>query len=115
MTEVKFLEIRDDGTHVPCMATRVTITEDNYQMLRAGWTPKSDPPIYLTNLNTCETRYNEFGWSNHRTMGNAHRCLYEGWESFQSGDVIDVEFYLGETVTQKTSENPRRDPKEIEI
>ncbi len=106
MTETKFFEIRDVGTHIPAMCTLVHNTgEWNYQMRRAGWGPTGSPLVFfLTNLVNMETNYDEFSWKSPRTMPNAHRCIKTHWGILSSGDVIDVEFFLGETTTKKTSE-----------
>jgi len=39
-----------------------------------------------------------------RTMLEAHRHVAAHWNELQSGDVVDVEFILGETAAPKVSE-----------
>jgi len=44
-----------------------------------------------------------YGWKG-RTMPVAHNYIIENWEEIRDGDVIDVEFILGETTVKKVSE-----------
>jgi hypothetical protein len=37
-------------------------------------------------------------------MAQAHHHIYEKWDSLEDGDVVDVEFILGETTKPKLSE-----------
>ena len=53
---------------------------------------------------SCESQSDPFSWSNRRTMHAAHQALEADWERYASGDVLDVEFVLGETAAPKTSE-----------
>ena len=49
--------------------------------------------------------YDCYGWpSNPRTYQVAHNYIATHWSALSDGDVIDVEFILGETDTRKTSE-----------
>ena len=97
----KLLEIRDDGTFIPAMAVRVSGT-DGYLMRRAGF--GDVPMVYLVKLATEDCRYDPYNWDNPRTMGHAHNYIAEHWDELSDGDVIDVEFILGETTTKKISE-----------
>ena len=39
-----------------------------------------------------------------RTMPVAHNYIIENWHDLRDGDVVDVEFILGESSAPKTSE-----------
>lgn len=96
---VKLLEIRDDGTFIPAMAIQVS-GADGYLMRRAGF---DSPMIYLIALATQKCSYDPFGWDN-RTMNGAHQIIERDWDSLVDGDVVDVQFELGETTEKKQSE-----------
>ena len=61
--------------------------------------------IYLVMLATEKCRYDPYNWDNLRTMGNAHHYIAEHWDELHDGDVIDVQFILGETTAKKLSES----------
>jgi hypothetical protein len=98
--ETKLFEIRDRGTFVPAMAIRVS-GADGYLMRRAGF---DSPMVYLVMLATEKCRYDPYNWDNMRTMGNAHNFIQAQWDTLTTGDVVDVEFILGETLEPKQSE-----------
>lgn len=99
--EIKLFEIRDIATFVPAMAIRVS-GADGYLMRRAGF--GDVPMVYLVTLATEHCAYDPYNWNAQRTMGNAHLYIAEHWEELKNGDVIDVEFILGESSTKKISE-----------
>jgi hypothetical protein len=95
----KLLEIRDAGTFIPALAIQVS-GADGYLMRRAGF---ESPMIYLITLATERACYDPFNWSN-RTMCTAHQYIEREWATLTDGDVIDVEFILGESAEPKRSE-----------
>lgn len=106
MTEVKFFQIRDDGTHIPCLATWVQVEPHSREMIRAGWRI-GDIVVYLMKLNTLETQYDHDNWTvanGPRTMPKAHRYIEEHWHTLKNHQVVDVEFILGERTTPKEPE-----------
>ena len=49
--------------------------------------------------------YDPYNWTKcGRTMNVAHRHIEANWDKLASGDVVDVEFILGETSAPKESE-----------
>lgn len=96
---IKLVEIRDRATFIPAMAIQVS-GEDGYLMRRAGF---ESPMIYLVALATERACYDPYNWGN-RTMGTAHHYLVEHWDEVNDGDVLDVEYILGETTVAKVSE-----------
>jgi selenophosphate synthetase-related protein len=97
--ESKLLEIRDAGTFIPVLAVSIA-REDGYLARRAGFGSRC---IYLVHLEGHHCAYNPYDWTN-RTMCQAHQYIERNWDVLESGDVIDVEFILGETTTRKESE-----------
>jgi len=95
----KLLEIRDRATFIPALAIQVS-GEDGYLLRRAGF---GDPLIYLIALATQKCQYDPWSWGN-RTMNTAHQYIEREWNTLKDGDVIDVEFILGESTTPKRSE-----------
>ena len=115
--EVKLFEIRDRGTFIPVMAVRLIVNEmgdagevEFFLLRRAGYSKdqilisQAEPYIILCKLDGIEAQYDPFAWPNRRTMGTVHRHIIDLWQELKSGDVIDVEFLLGETQTPKKSE-----------
>lgn len=109
--QVKTIEIRDRGTFIPALAIQLEpLNEaDRYLLARAGFGSRPEAQaqyIILAKLGQegaayCDPSY----WPPHgRTMGTAHAYLYRNFENVASGDVVDVEFIVGETKTPKTSE-----------
>ena len=101
----KLLEIRDRATFIPALAILVS-GEDGYLMRRAGFECSM---VYLVALATQKCGYDPFAWGN-RTMNVAHQYIEKEWAMLRDGDVVDVEFVLGETSTPKTSERLREVP-----
>lgn len=107
MPEVKMLEIRDRATCIPAMA--VALKDSNPKasriLWRAGFTPSGATFIHLTHLSSDESHYAPYNWGrNSRTMKEAHDYIAKEWDNIATGDVIDVEFILGESPTPKESE-----------
>lgn len=124
--QIKLFEIRDKATFIPAMAIKLGIEpyqdkgeessqrqeQELWLLRRAGYSLEvlTGNPQYLTpyiilcKLDGVEAQYDSFSWSNPRTMGTAHRTIIEAWDELKSGDVIDVQFIIGETHTPKISE-----------
>lgn len=113
--ETKLIEIRDIGTTI--VALCVDMNPDfeygsaqfpnKFQkaaLNRLGFVCDGVPNIMLTNANGGKKATNDYyGW-NDRTYFNAHHYITEHWHELKEGDVVDVEFILGEKPTIKTSE-----------
>ena len=99
---VKQLEVRDRGTFMPMLAIKVSGV-DGWLFRRAGF--GSQPLIILMNLVRMECQYDPWSWPTQaRTVPAAHRYITANWDEILDGDVIDVEFILGERPSKKTSE-----------
>lgn len=106
---VKFFEVRDSGTFIPVVAILVEPwtpdEKDAYLIRRSGWI--SDSGVILCRLECAGTdrnaTYDCYAWGN-RTLTTAHDFIALNWPTLNSGDVIDVQFILGETQEPKHSE-----------
>lgn len=96
----KLLEIRDRATFIPALAISIEAS-DGPLARRAGFESQCIELIHLTSQQ-CE--YDPYSWGGGRTMANAHEYIRTHWDEISEGDVIDVEFILGESGAQKVSE-----------
>ncbi len=123
MITAKVFEIRDAATFLPVVAVLMT-PSDLYQAVgdkNQGFDVKSRPQeMYLLrrcgyahrNITVALFRARASGeacWSDaeawdDRTMSTAHKYIEENWFTLEDGQVIDVEFILGETKQPKVSE-----------
>ena len=109
--EAKTFEIRDRATFIPAFAINPgngAFNEyDRWLWARAGYglsPTEQGQYVILGNMNEpTRTRSDPYQWGD-RTMHTAHLYILEHWDELASGDVIDVQFILGETATRKTSE-----------
>lgn len=98
--ETKLFEIRDSLTFIPILC--IVVDGSEYLLRRAGYMSQQIIAIRISGGNgqsTCDP----LDWGN-RTMVTAHEYIRSHWSALKSGDVIDVEFILGETTEKKTSE-----------
>lgn len=105
--EAKVLEIRDEGTFIPALAVNInpSTEQQRYLMRRVGYPCDGVPNVILTHLTADGgPAWNDpYGWSG-RTYPIAHNYIIEHWHELDDGDVIDVQFILGETAAPKRSE-----------
>ena len=106
--EVKCLELRDRMTFIPVICLRPVPTNEaqRYLLRRDGYRgDDSEHCIILIQAQCRGVAYDCYGWpSSPRTYQVAHNYIATRWSALSDGDVIDVEFILGETDTRKTSE-----------
>jgi hypothetical protein len=106
--EIKCLEIRDAGTFVPVICIRPVPDneEQRYLLRRDGY--KGDPSeacIIYINAQCRGVSYDPYNWPGQpRTHRVAHDYIEKHWFTLRDGDVVDVQFILGETKQCKTSE-----------
>lgn len=104
--EVKCLEIRDEATFIPVICIRPTPDNEGqrYLLRRDGYRGGEDEPcIILIDAQCRGCAYDPYDWPD-RTKRTAHDHIRDNWSTLKDGDVIDVEFILGETKTPKLSE-----------
>lgn len=121
---LKLLEVRDRGTFIPVFAFRCRPTcfdelgalahkagelveAEIFLLGRAGCGYSGQSNIVVLGRLDTECHCSPDCWPNAewiRTLPTAHRYIEKNFDKLKTGDVIDVEFILGETQTQKTSE-----------
>lgn len=112
---VKLFEILDRHTFIPAMGIHVfvdppTAAADLFLLRRAGYSTEqilshdAEPYIILSKLDNVEAHYDPYKWGDARTMKVAHLFIIKYWHTLNYGDVIDVEYILGETNLCKRSE-----------
>lgn len=99
---VKALELRDDGTLIPVLAMKMEAasTAERWLFWRAGY-PADGSAVVLMDLNTHRASVDPYSWAS-RTFAVGHQYVYERFDQLREGDVVDVEFLLGETPTPKS-------------
>lgn len=109
--QARALEIRDEATFIPALAvnmnpdvTRVGWRAQRYLLRRCGYPCDGKPNIILTRLSGEGQATNDpYAWVG-RTWPVAHNWIIEHWDELRDGDVVDVQFILGETAAPKQSE-----------
>ena len=106
--EVKSLEIRDANTFIPVICIRPVPSneEQRYLLRRDGYRgDDTERCVILIDAQCRGVAYDPYDWvRDRRTKGHAHNYITEHWFELKDGDVIDVEFILGEKPDKKLSE-----------
>jgi hypothetical protein len=125
---VKLFEYRDRATLIPMMAVRLLScnhgendilewaegtyadrARERWLLRRAGYAqeqieePTAEPYILLTMLTDNTINYDPYSWGNQR-VAQLHMHIIKNWDTLKSGDVLDLEFILGESKAPKQSE-----------
>lgn len=110
---LKLFEVRDRMTFMPCFAFLTTpgsihpeAQSESFLLHRAGFDPGAPVVVFGVLTDTTRTHYDPFEWAD-RTLRTAHEYVFRNWHGLVSGDVIDVEFILGERSESKLSERFR--------
>lgn len=100
--QTKIFEVRDRATFIPVMAIAMLGTNDaQARLLKAAGFPSYSPPlITIARLDGGDSNYDPYKWGD-RTMHTAHKHIEANFDTLVDGDVIDIEFILGETSTKK--------------
>ena len=111
------LEIRDEGTFIPVVAIDMNPDVElndasraqRYFLRRCGYPCDGRPNVAISHLGADgRPMWNDpYAWGG-RTYPVAHKFIIENWEKLRDGDVVDVQFILGETTAPKTSERLMR-------
>ena len=103
----KALELRDEGTFITLLAVNMNPINDaqRYLLRRCGYPCDGLPNIAITHLRAGGDKCSNdpYYWGG-RTYPVAHNYIIEHWDELRDGDVIDVQFILGETKEPKISE-----------
>ena len=114
--EVKCLEIRDSMTFIPVICIR-PVAENNmqrYLLRRDGYSAlPSEFCVIMIDAQCRGVAYDPYNWTSkgatRRTHHVAHLFIQEHWHELADGDVVDVQFILGETPGPKASERVTAD------
>ena len=100
MIETKLFEIRDRNTFIPAIGIEMDCS--HWLMRRAGYGERC---ILFTRIGGGgNAEYDPYNWVGSRTMKVAHHHIDQNWDTLKSGDLIDVEFILKETLEPAESE-----------
>lgn len=120
--KAKLLELRDEGTFIALLCVDMNpdvrdpmraltdgrvgqSVEQLYLLRRCGYPCDGRPNIAITHLrcggDKCSNDPHYWGG---RTFPIAHKYIIENWDKLRDGDVVDVEFILGERPEPKVSE-----------
>jgi len=115
MLQTKVFEVRDRGTFVVAVATRLSAIavqseKVRYLLARSGFgkAPEDQARYVLLyvphSMRGERATYDPFEWGD-RTFRTAHQHVIDHWDELTSGQVVDVEYILGETKEPKRSES----------
>lgn len=100
--EIKLIEIRDRSTCIPAAIFRLDCSD--WLAQRAGWHKDNNSNCYLVDLlGRRRAEYDPYAWGD-RTFHNVLKWCKNNFDSIENGQVVDVEYILGETDQPKTSE-----------
>jgi len=101
--KIKAVEIRDRMTFIPALAidTEPANEGQRYLLSRCGF--HGEGQIILVRLNNGQGHVDPYDWGD-RTMQTAHIFVQERWSEIKDGQVIDVEYILGEKTAPCQSE-----------
>lgn len=93
----KVFEVRDEITHIGVMATKMVgeTPDEDYEVERCGFGRGSNLVI-VTKMYEPESQHDAYNWPS-RTMKHAHLYIEQHFDELKSGDVIDVQYILGES------------------
>jgi len=103
-------EVRDRRTFMPVMAIKPEGTSDgeNFLLSHAGYgNGPTTQKTYVLLVDMSEPpgtlNYDPYAWGD-RTLTHAHMYIADHFDELESGQVVDVQFVLGETAQPKPSE-----------
>ncbi len=119
--QAKALELRDEGTFIALLAVDMNpsyppespFPEDEhdiegaqrYLLRRVGYPCDGRPNVLITKLSGDGSKAsNDPHYWGDRTFAVAHAWIIEHWNEIRDGDVVDVQFILGEKPEKKVSE-----------
>jgi hypothetical protein len=115
---MKLFELRDRATFIPIFAFRAipayfegSFDKNNWLLARAGFGSRGDSHCVIIGRLNCagiqrNCTYDPFAW-NDRTFETAHQYIEKHFDELEDGQVIDVEYILGETEKPKESEQDK--------
>jgi hypothetical protein len=107
MLTTKMIEIRDSGTFIPVIATKmVSISPDErYLLVHAGY-GEDEPLILITEIDGSSdliSHYDpdEWAWESNLTLSQAHKYIAEHFDEIPNCGVVDVEYIRGDRAQPK--------------
>jgi len=107
--EAKLFEVLDRATYMPALAIRCDTANaaDLYLLCRDGYVARPGQQrkfVLFGRESDLRLRYDIDSWGD-RTCATAHQYIHDHWDELTTGQVIDVEYILGERISPKPSEN----------
>ncbi len=107
--ETKLFEVRDRATLIAVVVIRLGCRNEaeRYLLSRCGYGKEAEDQkeFYLyAGLEEFNMQYDPYKQPN-RTRHESHKYIRAHWDDLVSGEVIDVQFILGETTEKKESES----------
>lgn len=104
--KIKLFEVLDRATLIAAIGIELNLEDGNKEkenslIRHAGY--GHNPIILFGRLGGGNFSYDSYSWGD-RTMQAAHDHIENNWNNLESGDVIDVEYILGETEKSKVSD-----------
>lgn len=99
---IKMLELRDRMTLVPILAIKID-GNDGPLARHAGY-GRDRPCILVAPLRGGRLCFDPYEYGVDRTFKVAHFWLIDNFDDVNDGDVVDVEFILGEVLAPKRPE-----------
>ena len=99
---VKVIEIRDRATYIPAVAMQMVpwAMAEHAEQIRSLYAhvgfPGNPEQIILMRLNDQRGHCDPYDWGDSRTMKTVHEWLQQHFAEVEPGQVVDVEFILGE-------------------
>jgi hypothetical protein len=81
--------------------------EAYYIHYRSGFPADGSGVIVMKLDGQHDAHHNAHDWVYARTMKEAHKYIEANFHKLETGDVVDVQFILGETKQPKKSERPQ--------
>ena len=109
--KAKLFEVRDRATFVPVIAIWLNPESEaeRYLLARAGYgvmPERQREYVLMAGIDgSSKITYDIYNWGDNRTRQVAHDFIIKHFDELESGEVIDVEFILGETNEKKVSES----------
>jgi len=104
--ETKIFELRDSATFIAIVAINMNPDNEKQQFLlrRSGYACDGVPTVLVTRIDgSGKSYYDPYDW-NDRTFTIAHDYIIKQWNRLNDGNVVDVEYILGERKEKKVSE-----------
>lgn len=105
--QVKIFEVRDRATFIPVICVRPVAgnSAQAYLLRRDGYkADESEHCVIMIDAQCRGVAYDPWDWNDARTKRTAHQYIQDHWDELEDGEVIDVQFILGETTDKKLSE-----------